>query len=183
MNAPIPQVLRLFKHSTPCADFLAEFSAGSSIPARIAMMAIWLRSVLGFYLLILAYFSEMFSCFLENPVADFWTYRIKCRNEDVVRFDGALWKSIVKLFEQQNAIWSMVQGSIPVRGATLPVIVRSRSHRPDFLPSLFVADFQGFSYIPAKRRILCLHIPRHQIRRFTARFSVCRVSRTHRFQN
>ena len=70
---------------------LAEFKAGSSIPARMAMIAIWLRSDFGFYLLILAYFSEMFSWFLENPVEDFWIYRIKFQNEDIVQFDGFLW--------------------------------------------------------------------------------------------
>ena len=56
----------------------------------IAIIAIWLRSDLGFYLLILAYFSEMFSCFLENPVGDFWIYRIKFQNEGVVQFDESL---------------------------------------------------------------------------------------------
>ncbi len=55
------------------------------------MIAIWLRSDLGGYLLILAYFSEMLSWFLENFVADFWIYGIKYRDEDVVRFDGFLW--------------------------------------------------------------------------------------------
>ena len=37
----------------------------------IAIIAICLRLDLGFYLLILAYFSKMFSWFLENSVADF----------------------------------------------------------------------------------------------------------------
>ena len=37
----------------------------------IAIIAIGLRSDLRFYLLILAYFSEIFSWFLEDPVADF----------------------------------------------------------------------------------------------------------------
>ena len=32
----------------------------------------------------------MFSCFLENPIELFLIYRIKYRNEDIVRFDGSL---------------------------------------------------------------------------------------------
>ena len=84
-------ILRLFMQLISCALSRALASAGSSKDARIAMIAIWLRSDFGFYLLILAYFSEMFSCFLENPIEDFWIYRLKYRGEDVVRFDESLW--------------------------------------------------------------------------------------------
>ena len=52
---------------------------------------IWLRSDFVFYLLILAYFSEMFSLFLESHVEDFWIYRIKFQNEGVNQFDESLW--------------------------------------------------------------------------------------------
>ena len=61
----------------------------------------------------------------------------------------SIWRSFME--EHSQIIWTAecdltnVQGSIPVRGATLSVIFRSRSHRPDFLRPSFGVDFQWFS--------------------------------------